>query len=176
MTKLLVDLNGIYRLLEFVMNTNASPFNTKPEKLIMGDTYGRPNFNLPMQLLSWLVTSCVTPGIDSVDCFSPVSRFQDNKSKLHIQLPLEEVKFIKHKLCYTTDLLPHLGGEPLQDIVVHLCWGDKENADYFMAETLQTVNNHRGVPGQIDNGLGVLRRLLCMGAEDKLEGLKIEVN
>jgi hypothetical protein len=62
---LIVNCNGIIRLLDFVMNT-TEPFYTTT-KLRMGDKLQQPNFTQPVDVISLLIRSCITEGIITLD-------------------------------------------------------------------------------------------------------------
>lgn len=62
---MIVNCNGIIRLLDFVMNC-TQPFYSIT-KLRMGDKMQQPNFTQPVDVISLLIRSCVTEGIIALE-------------------------------------------------------------------------------------------------------------
>lgn len=90
-TKFMLERQGIFRLLEFVMNRKAPFDGDKKPKMGEGNLV-EPALTRPLDLISFLIRSTFTSGIATQNVFAPTSVYQDEQRKLLV--PVQEVGYL----------------------------------------------------------------------------------
>ena len=166
---LIVEQNGIIRLLEFTMNCSDPFYSTY--KIRMGDKMQEPNFTQAVDVISLLIRSCLTEGINQLKQASPESNHQNLEylTEPKIEMSLGNFPLLKSS-CFTNDLLIKAfpNNDSLQRMVIHLCWGHLEVSEFFIEEIVGSIRNRRSTK-DIQSHLKILRSLLTMNDIDEYQ-------
>ena len=122
---------------------NAAPFNDSQKvKMGQGDLQ-QPKITQSMDLLSYLVKSTLTSGIEASEQFAPTSEFQDESQNL--SLPVNEIHFLFQKQCFAglilkcADAQAEEATNAMTEIIQHLSWNDRNVSQFFINELVDFI-------------------------------------
>lgn len=135
--KFLVHKNMIYKLLELYMN-NSSPFPN--DKYLMGDQATEPAMEHIVDILSLLVSSCITDAMIKLQRYAPTSLYISSPHKPELDSYTDQF-FLDYKVYKS--LLNHSGSEAVQRITIHLAWGSITHSMFFIEELMNSIINYK---------------------------------
>jgi len=137
----------IATLLHFVMN-GKPPFHNAQggSGFRMGDAVQQPDFSHAYGLFAFLIKCCLTHGINAVKHYSPYSIFEEEDKR--ITLPDEHLaEFFtsecQQEILSKSHLCRETQNQALEEVIVHLCWGDIQASRFFLQELIDHVRSRR---------------------------------
>lgn len=122
-----------------------------------------------IDILSLLVRSCITPGIEMASIYSTKSIFQEPSH--HIPIPQDEIRYFLNSNCFTCDLLLKIShnNDSLKDMVEYLCWGDIDISKFFIDELLDSIKIRRTMVSDLDNNFRLLGGVLLLKDSEDMQ-------
>jgi ubiquitin C-terminal hydrolase len=135
LVKLSLNENLYIRAIHFIMN-NSKGFETYYPT--MGNKNIEPNFFLVIEIIGYIIISCITDGIYNMSKYSPYSIYQNQNNDQIIKLP-QNWNIILQREVIVDRIIGKYTEENIVKMLHHIAWGNLEVSNNLIANMILTI-------------------------------------
>jgi ubiquitin C-terminal hydrolase len=120
----------------FLLMNNHKGFETNYPT--MGNKNIEPNFSLVIDMITYLILSCITEGIYKVNKYSPYSIYQNQNNDNIIQLPTNWKVLLQREVIIDR-IISKYSDENIPKLLHHIAWGNLDVSYRLIADIILTL-------------------------------------
>lgn len=168
----------IGKLLQFIMNGKAPYHGGQGGTTFrMGDAVQQPDFSHAFALFAYLIRCCLTDGITAVQQYSPHSIFEEEEKCIRLRdehLAGFLTSDCQQEILSKTHLCSESQNQALEEVVVHLSWGDITTSLFFLQELIDLVRARPGQVNMLDYHLKLIAHIISLEDNSTLKAQRID--